>query len=95
MISTITKRDGRKATFDLQKIASAIFKAAQATGGRNYDEAMELASQVETYLVQEGEMQPSVEHIQDVVEKVLIEMDMPAQRKSIFCIGQSAPESVR
>ena len=72
MISTITKRDGRKATFDLQKIASAIFKAAQATGGRNYDEAMELASQVETYLVQEGEMQPSVEHIQDVVEKVLI-----------------------
>jgi anaerobic ribonucleoside-triphosphate reductase len=73
MISTITKRDGRKATFDLQKIASAIFKAAQATGGRNYDEAMELASQVETYLVQEGEMQPSVEHIQDVVEKVLIE----------------------
>ena len=33
MISTITKRDGRKTDFNKEKIAQAIFKAAKKMGG--------------------------------------------------------------
>ena len=32
MISTITKRDGRTVTFNLEKIANAIAKALRVTG---------------------------------------------------------------
>lgn len=37
MIQTIIKRDGRCVLFDADKIASAIFKAAQALGGNDYE----------------------------------------------------------
>ena len=50
MITTIVKRDGRTAAFQVEKIASAIFKAAQATGGRDYDTALDLAKKVAEYL---------------------------------------------
>lgn len=33
MITCITKRDGRTRPFDIEKIANAIYKAAQAIGG--------------------------------------------------------------
>ena len=32
MITEITKRDGRKEPFEIEKITNAIFKAAQAIG---------------------------------------------------------------
>ena len=39
MITTITKRDGRQVFFDINKIASAIDKAFQATvGAKDYSE---------------------------------------------------------
>ena len=75
MVTTIVKRDGRTAMYDITKIADAIFKAASSIGGSDYDTARELAGQVEEYLVQhlnEGES-PTVEFIQDAVEKILIE----------------------
>ena len=50
MIKTIIKRDGRKVDFDLEKIAQAIFSAAQAMGGDNYDQARTLAEKVEALL---------------------------------------------
>lgn len=50
MIKQIVKRDGRTVDFELDKIAEAIFKAAQASGGRDYDMATELAGQVESAL---------------------------------------------
>ena len=46
MITTIVKRDGREVPFHIEKIADAIFKAAQALGGKDYDTAMELAQSV-------------------------------------------------
>ena len=46
MITEIIKRDGRRAPFQIEKIADAIFAAAQASGGRDYDMAMDLARQV-------------------------------------------------
>ncbi|WMJ23232.1 anaerobic ribonucleoside triphosphate reductase [Paludicola sp. MB14-C6] len=74
MITTITKRDGRSVPFNLEKIAKAIFKAAQAAGGNNYDESLELSYKVCDYIEQILQTRnPSVEQVQDAVEKVLIE----------------------
>ena len=73
MIKTIVKRDGRSMSFDLDKIALAIYKAAQALGGKDEAMAHTLAREVESYLEQHKNTSPSVEQIQDAVEKVLIE----------------------
>lgn len=74
MLETIVKRDGREVSFELEKIADAVYKAAQATGGRDYEMAKEVAGQVEEYLEKTCNTGcPSVEEIQDAVEKVLVE----------------------
>lgn len=74
MIKTIIKRDGRSVPFDIEKISQAIYKAAQAIGGNDYEAAKELAVQVCDYLENtEHQTEPTVEHVQDTVEKVLIE----------------------
>lgn len=74
MLETIVKRDGREVPFELEKIADAVYKAAQATGGRDYEMAKEVAGQVEEYLEKTcNSGHPSVEEIQDAVEKVLVE----------------------
>lgn len=73
-IKTIIKRDGREVEFDIEKIADAIFKAAQVLGGNDREMAMALAREVEVYLLDVCHNQePSVEQIQDAVEKILIE----------------------
>ncbi len=73
-IRRIVKRDGRVVPFDIEKITEAIFKAAQVLGGKDRQMAEELASQVVSYLVDTcHNSTPSVEQIQDAVEKVLIE----------------------
>ena len=73
MIEQIIKRDGRTAPFDLDKIANAIFGAAQSVGGQDYEMAHELAEQVEKELEKTvSEKIPTVEQIQDTVETVLI-----------------------
>lgn len=74
MITTITKRDGRTVPFTYEKIANAIFKAAQAVGGSNYEESLTLAYRVCDYI--ENVLKttnPDVEQVQDAVEKILIE----------------------
>lgn len=38
MIIKIKKRDGRTVTFNIEKIAGAIYKAAQSVGKDNYEE---------------------------------------------------------
>lgn len=73
MIKTILKRDGREAEFDIEKIASAIYKAAEAIGGKNYQTSLELAEAVVEYLDGLNLEKPTVEQIQDAVEHVLIE----------------------
>ena len=74
MIAQIIKRDGRRTAFELDKITNAIFQAAQASGGHDYQMAETLARQVEQNLEQalSGEI-PTVEQIQDEVERVLVE----------------------
>ena len=82
MIIKIRKRDGRTVTFNIEKIANAIFKAAQSVGGNDYDEALFLAGKVGDVLLEMDNETPSVEQIQDIVEKVLIEEGHAATAKA-------------
>ena len=70
----IKKRDGREAPFNIEKIARAIYKAAEAVGGNDYSVAMDLADKVCQRLSESiiGR-NPSVEEVQDMVERVLID----------------------
>ncbi len=73
-IVSIKKRDGRLLPFDESKIASAITKAFNATyKPGSEDVAAKLAGEVTSILEIEGEDAPEVEHIQDVVERVLMD----------------------
>uniref|UniRef100_A0A7C3Z1N1 Vitamin B12-dependent ribonucleotide reductase n=1 Tax=candidate division WOR-3 bacterium TaxID=2052148 RepID=A0A7C3Z1N1_UNCW3 len=69
----VKKRDGRIVDYDRTKIENAIYKALFATGLDNREIAKRLALRVEENLKSRfKEKIPSVEEIQDVVEKVLI-----------------------
>ena len=73
MITTIKKRDGRTAYFDINKIASAINKSFGATTGtKDNATCLSLAGEVATILESAGIETPTVEQIQDNVESVLI-----------------------
>jgi ribonucleoside-triphosphate reductase (formate) len=72
--SKVIKRDGRQVEFDIDKVANAIFKAARAVGGQDKTTADQLAEKVIKEAVSWfGDKIPTVEGIQDIVEKVLIE----------------------
>ena len=74
MIAQIIKRDGRHTAFELDKITNAIFQAAKASGGHDHDMAESLARQVAQNLEKTlGDEIPTVEQIQDEVERVLVE----------------------
>ncbi len=82
MIIKIKKRDGRNVTFNIEKIANAIYKAAQSVGGSDYEEALELSGKVVDMLMTSDLTSPTVEQIQDCVEKVLIEEGHAATAKA-------------
>jgi len=69
------KRDGRLEPFDPERITNAIWKAARAVGGKDRELAKRLSSEVvrelEKRFGEDGV--PTVEEIQDLVEKTLIE----------------------
>ena len=76
MITKIQKRDGRQVPFNVQKIADAIYKAASAVGGKDFNSALALAEEVCRVLDEKATKTgkiPSVEDVQDTVEKVLVE----------------------
>lgn len=74
-ITSIIKRNGNLVVYDRERITTAIFKATTSTGFPNRELAESLSSQVENTLMDayQGDMAPSVEDIQDIVEIVLIE----------------------
>ncbi|MFV0314525.1 MAG: anaerobic ribonucleoside triphosphate reductase, partial [Anaerotignum sp.] len=73
MITTIQKRDGRTAYFDINKIANAIEKSFEATvGPKDFETCLLLAQEVSDNFETEGITAPTVEQIQDMVEKILI-----------------------
>ncbi len=74
-IVQIRKRDGRVESFDENKISSAIYKAAKAVGGDDLELAKKITNQVGAVLeviYKDGRV-PTVENVQDLVEKMLIE----------------------
>ena len=74
MVTEILKRDGRTSKYEKSKITEAIYKAAEAVGGQNYAIAKDLTEQVDKILNEKYvDIIPTVEQIQDIVEKTLIE----------------------
>ncbi|NMD27934.1 MAG: response regulator SirA, partial [Chloroflexi bacterium] len=74
-ITHVVKRNGTLVPFTPERITNAIYRAAVAVGGRDRQTSEELAAQVVALLEQNtspGES-PSIEQIQDMVEKILIE----------------------
>lgn len=95
MITKIRKRDGRELPFNIEKIGNAIFKAASVSGGKDYQTAMQLAEEVVEYIENNlHEKVPTVEQIQDAVEKVLIETGHAKTAKE-FIIYRSERTRVR
>ncbi len=74
-ISHIVKRTGAVVPFNQQRITNAIYRAAVAVGGRDRSIAERLSNQVVAMLEQTTppDHTPTIEEIQDIVEKVLIE----------------------
>ncbi|MEM1550821.1 MAG: ribonucleoside triphosphate reductase, partial [Candidatus Bathyarchaeia archaeon] len=71
----VRKRDGRLEPFDQERITNAIWKAAKAVGGKDKELARRLSDKVVEELKRRfgDDGVPTVEEIQDVIEKVLIE----------------------
>lgn len=73
-IKKIRKRDGRVVDFDANKITEAIWKAAQAVGGKDRETAERLSAEVMKIIYEKFiNKLPTVEDVQDIVEKVLVE----------------------
>ncbi|MBN1178732.1 MAG: response regulator SirA [Anaerolineae bacterium] len=74
-ITHIVKRTGAVVPFRQERITNAIYRAAVAVGGRDRSIAEDLSDQVAAMLekVMPPDHTPTVEEIQDVVEKILIE----------------------
>jgi ribonucleoside-triphosphate reductase len=75
MVERIRKRNGRIVPFEQEKITNAIFKAAQAVGGTDSELAKKLSDQVVVLINEKfnSKIIPTVENVQDIVEKVLVE----------------------
>ncbi|MBN2552367.1 MAG: hypothetical protein JXB06_06335 [Spirochaetales bacterium] len=75
MIEQILKRDGRIVPFNREKITFAVLQAAVAVGGRDRVKAEKVTDDVVKMLEQRqrGDSIPTVEEVQDLVEKALIE----------------------
>lgn len=83
MLKQIRKRDDRIVPFNETKITDAIFNAAQSIGGEDRQTAMEVTLDVvKSFNNKPGDYIPSVEEVQDAVEKALIEKGHAATAKA-------------
>jgi anaerobic ribonucleoside-triphosphate reductase len=71
----VLKRDSKLEPFDQERITIAIWKAAKAVGGKDREQAKHVSDQVVVELnkIYGDDGVPTVEEIQDLVEKQLIE----------------------
>ena len=82
-IDSVTKRDGTLAPFDSTKIYNAINKAGNTTGEFGEQESWLLTAQVLKVLKHKfSDDLPTIEHIQDIVEQVLISANYFATAKA-------------
>ena len=74
-VKYILKRDGRVVEFQPAKITEAIFNAAKAVGGSDFNKSVEITKTsigILEIIYKDGRI-PTVENVQDLVEKILIE----------------------
>lgn len=94
-ITKVQKRNGEIVDFDLGKIRTAIFAAAKAVGGQDEVESQRLAGLVEAVISEShGASIPSVEDIQDIVEKILME-EGHAKTAKAFIIYRKERQDMR
>lgn len=73
MIKSVKKRDGRVVDYDITKIENAITKAMLELGYGDIKDVKKMAKLTELYLTEQfSDRIPSVEDVQDMVEKVLM-----------------------
>ncbi len=88
-ITKIKKRNDQILEFDQEKIATAIWKAIQSVGGKDRNLAIRLSSRVvENVNKQFSAKMPTVENIQDIVEKVLMEQGQSKAAKAYILYRQ-------
>ncbi len=80
----IRKRTGEIVAFDANRITSAITKAVESVGGRDYETADQLSGLVQDYITLQDKEEYDVEEIQDIIEKVLIEEGHAKTAKSFI-----------
>ncbi len=94
MIRFIVKRDGRKVSFNQNKIANAIKKALLSVHPDDditpQDEELVVKLTAEVIEIIEGEVNkvPTVEHTQDLIERVLIKHDLADEAKNFILYRQ-------
>ncbi|MBD3248637.1 ribonucleoside triphosphate reductase [Candidatus Woesearchaeota archaeon] len=91
----VKKRDGSIVDFDPEKITKAVFAAARSVGGNDIEEAKKISSRVVDKINKKFSNDvPTVEDIQDIVEKVLIE-DGYAKTAKSFIIYREKHKNIR
>ena len=92
----VLKRDSKLEPFDQERITKAIWKAAKAVGGKDREQAKRISDQVLLDLKNRyGEDGvPTVEEIQDTVEKMLIE-NGHAQTAKAFILYRKQHQDMR
>jgi len=98
LFTKIKKRDETIVPFDISNISNAIFKAAKVVTekeGKEVDSKLseDLANRVVHYLYEkEGEHTPTVEEVQDAVERVLIKHGFSDTAKAYILYRQKRAE---
>jgi anaerobic ribonucleoside-triphosphate reductase len=92
-LSKIQKRNGAIVDFDLQKISDALFSAAKSVGGHDRKMSQNLSEKVGVVLeTKYPDAIPTVEQVQDIVEKVLIEEGHAATAKAYILYREKKSE---
>lgn len=92
IIGGVRKRNGTVVPYDIERITTAIFKALRSTGEGGHKEAEYIARKVESELKKISkifkEFTPTVEGIQDIVERELILEEFVKTAKSYILYRQ-------
>jgi anaerobic ribonucleoside-triphosphate reductase len=92
----VLKRDSKLEPFDQERITTAIWKAVKAVGGKDREQAKRVSDQVVADLQSRygDDGVPTVEEIQDTVEKMLIE-NGHAQTAKAFILYRKQHQDTR
>lgn len=92
MFNYIVKRNGKKEKFNSEKITKAIFKSLSATGDADWSKAEKITDDVLKKLKKLNINQPTVEKIQDVVERALVNNNLAKVAKAYILYRKKRAE---